>query len=221
MRIKLSSGNYSVRVAGLNKFGKPGPWSSWKKMKITAKTKEITPEKEIIEPDKKEAEQKKSKPTKKSAPFFINSWTFFFPGAPQFMRGDEIRGFAYWGIYAGLGGALNSERLQGNTLALDPFNDPVFLTTILMFRNQPLIVGFLFNHMRNSAEEQYNRHQANQRALGGAALMLYAIHILDATLLGPKSKHSISFLHSLSYPQQLSTTQRDISRWELSFQLRL
>ena len=92
----------------------------------------------------------------------VNLWAFL-PGVSHFRRGQYWTGAAYVVGFLALGGAGYSEYKAAQSVSGQAQGDPLFL---------------LFND--SSYQESFQRHQANQRAIGGVAAVLYIVQLFHA-----------------------------------------
>lgn len=189
IELRLPRGSHSVRAAGINKFGKSGPWSKWRLVKRTwpEKIHEEAEERSEVPTGSGETEMKTEKGKVSAAPLFsLPDLWFLLPGASQIRRGEPYRGSTLIFTFLGLGGAFYGQWQGGNTLAADPANNALLLTIFLTANESPLLTALILENGRRAGEEAYQKKERNQRAIAGAAVALYAFHLFDALNWGKK-----------------------------------
>lgn len=171
LRTNLPTGEYDARVAGLNKFGKPGQFSEWVRIKLDRQTNQAP-----LNLSKPAAIQPASDRPLPSSGLL---WHAFVPGLRQIERG-QWRGAVFAGSLLFLGAAAYKERELGSRLADSYWNNPVFLLPVMASTSGPVVGGL---YLRRAEEKRrYETHQRNQRYLIGAAALLYGIQTADALL---------------------------------------
>ena len=151
-------GLYQVRVAALNKFGRPARFSKWYDITVGKSKK-----KEVM------TLGRKKEPS-------TGKFTKWIPGWPQWQY-KKWKSYSYWSALGLIGYEMNRQRLAGNKLADRQGNDPAFLT--LLYNNTTPLTGLGLYNNRNLDKQQYGRHQNNQKILGVMALSIWAVHLID------------------------------------------
>lgn len=195
VRLDLDPGNYVIRIAGLNKFGKPGPFSDPAAIEIeeTEGTRTIqmeeaqkdtanasrggqedpSAEKKADEPDQTSETDKQLPQTAfQSHPFY----EILLPGWVQRKRGSQYQLYLYNGLLVAHAYAGFREKQRGDQLAREPWNDP---TNILLLSgsNNTALSALWFR--RQSEQSRYNEAQNNQRYIALSAILLYAWHFAE------------------------------------------
>ncbi len=161
--LQLPPGEFQLRLASLNKFGKPSAWSTWKSLTVTGESRVQTVE-------NLEKEEKAPEPID----FSWTSWTI--PGLPDSINddGDPINSILWISPFVIGGAYIFSEKQGGDNLARDPLNDPVTLT--LAFYNQPLPLLFYLQEQREQQSVSYDKHTMHQQLMGGVLIAIWASH---------------------------------------------
>ena len=143
-------GEYKIRIAALNKFGKPSEWTKWDPFTV----------------DKETAKPKRNiwKKTKKILPCL----GLYDVGKPYYGTGCVS-------LLAGLGGLFYYEKRAGDRLAEKTLNDPDTLTILSYY--QPLLLSYKMYEDKKRDRKKYDRHQRNQAAIGATAALIYAAYI--------------------------------------------
>ncbi|MCR9143997.1 MAG: hypothetical protein NXI24_17250 [bacterium] len=194
-RLSLQPGSYRLRVASLNKFGKPASWSAWAGLKIRRPAPKRSPD-DAAEPAKP-APENAAQPEANEDADPTNAanrngfrWQILIPGLSQFQRGQTWRGLAWMTGFAGLGAAGYGFWQAGNNLALNAeATTPLLLLAPLS--GQPAATLLLLND-RAGARAAHSAAQANQGTIGLIAGVLYLLQIADALWLGPPTEQSPS-----------------------------
>ncbi|MBL8018766.1 MAG: hypothetical protein JNM27_03795 [Leptospirales bacterium] len=186
----LPAGLYDVRVAALNKFGKPAAFTEWIPVKLEVKS--AAP----VNLSRKEQPKPESKPEPaRQEPARMETgklplWNAFVPGMIRIRRGNYAIGGAYIAGLAGIGYLFYTQKVAGDRIAEAPLNDPILLAPVIL-TTQPLS-GYLLINQRDSQKAVHARHQNNQKGLAGLGMALYAFQCVDAILWADTGK-SISF----------------------------
>jgi hypothetical protein len=143
-------GKYKIRIAALNKFGKPSEWTKWDSFTV----------------DKETAKPKRNlwKKTK-----------MYIPCLGFYDTGRIVAGSGCLGWYAGLGLLFNSEKKAGDLLAQKNSNDPMTLS--FLSYNQPLLLSLKMFEDKQNDRKKYEQHQKNQRSIGILAVLSYAAYV--------------------------------------------
>ena len=196
VQLDLEPGNYVIRIAGLNKFGKPGPFSDPARVTIEQSSEtrtiqmeeaaELTASEQTTEPDNIEEEQEDSADSEADGfnLFQLPDWEpkALVPGLLQYERGETYKLYLYNGLLLGHAIAGNAERQRGNLLSREAWNDPT--NVILATGGSPASLGLLW--LRRSEEKaKYNQAQANQSYIALSALLVYGWHFVDLYFLNP------------------------------------
>lgn len=201
--VELPPGDYRLRVASLNKFGKPASWSAWATLNLRrpGDAREASSERErndsAEEPSGRQpadvdgANNPADPDDAASANEFDGpglDWRIFIPGWSQYARGQTWRGLAWMTGFAGLGAAGYGFWQTGNNLALSAeAATPLLLLAPLS--GQPAASLVLLQD-RASARAAYDTAQANQRTIGVLAGVLYLLQIADALWLAPEASQN-------------------------------
>ncbi len=175
LKTSLPEGMYEARVAGLNKFGKPGEFSDWVRLRLERR---------------KEVSLNLSKPAQRpdlSAPEKPDSdtigagslWPAFVPGMRQIQR-NQKRGYFIAGSLLFLGAHAYHQKILGDQLADSPWNNPVFLAPVMWNLNGPSATSLVLR--REEEKRRYQKHQSNQRWLLGGMALIYGLQTADAIL---------------------------------------
>lgn len=177
-RLDLDPGNYVIRIAGLNKFGKPGPFSDPAKVTIetSSETRTIQMEDAQQETLREEGSEDQQEP---SQPYDYSRITYpmaLIPGWIQYNRDEPYKLYLFNGLLLGHAYAFHVEKQRGNALSREVWNDP---TNILLAANgDRAFLGLMW--FRRSAENQkYVNSQFNQKALATSAGIIYILHFVD------------------------------------------
>lgn len=181
VELRLEPGKYDVRVAALNRFGKPAAWSEWRTIDIVVRQTPL-----VVDLQKKAAEPepvKEPEPTRKSerAPF----WMAVVPGVPQVYEGSWKRGAVYLALFAGAASYGSSERRAALPLRSDPLNNAM-LIQYAAFSNYPLAdssnsirtATLLLLH-RQANKDAYETHRKNVNSAAAFIGLLYLVHLWD------------------------------------------
>lgn len=196
LKAALPEGIYQARVAGLNKFGKPGEFSDWAALRLERKSQvSINLSRPADSAAEKKSEQKsEEKPEQKAQnteqnperpPLPQASGTgesilpAFVPGLRQIQRG-QVRGYAIVGSLLFLGAHAYHQKILGDRIADSPFNRPITLFPVVAVSPAPL-AGALYVR-RQDQQQKYLRHQNNQRWLFGGMALIYGLQTVDAIL---------------------------------------
>lgn len=148
--LTLEPGSYEIQVAGRNAFGKPGRFSEWRSLVIL----------ETQKSGKLDLSSNRPAQYSQEEPGAQNSYRWVYYWAP-------IPVFLYHGY---------AEKLRGDALARDPWNDPVVL--FFAFQDRPIVEGAWSRHRRDKERRKYNQAQVRQKyAIAGAGLFLLAYYI--------------------------------------------
>jgi len=206
VRLNLRPGHYSIRVAGLNKFRRPGPFSDWHPLLVTA-APEPAPVRltRIVYGEKKERPPKKAAPRKQakgalkksppqkrplqarkgrapqrtpSAERTLLRWPNFIPGLPQLQEGETFRGTALLVLFGGLFVYGLQESQAADSLARDPQSSNT-VPLVLLLRNVPLQQGILLLPEYFNQQADYDQRRDNATGAAAAALLVYILHWLD------------------------------------------
>ncbi|MCB1168403.1 MAG: fibronectin type III domain-containing protein, partial [Leptospiraceae bacterium] len=152
LRLDLDPGEYTIRIAGLNKFGKPGPFSDPAKVTIQAseRTQKIDVDAPATrnEPAKKPEPENipaKEEPKEESPPIIYDSYSFtesLVPGLPQYSK-QSYKIYAFNGLLLAHAFAGFREKQRGDAISRDPLNDPTGLLAVTS--GQPVAFAYLWN----------------------------------------------------------------------------
>lgn len=170
--LNLQPGRYEVRLAGLNRFGKPGPFSDWKAIRIETEMTGTVDFDEAKDAD----DVPQTTPEKTDSPFA--GWRFYVPGLYQYQHGHTTKAWLYPAGFAALAGAFHTEKTRGDLIASDPLVDPILYSYTAYAISQE--AGLLLWLRKTGERSKYDQAQQNQRYAGYGALALYAIHFADA-----------------------------------------
>ncbi len=171
LKVELPPGDYTVRLAALNRFKKPAVWTPWNSFTLTGYVKE-----QPVSAGKEEMPAEPAEKTDRSLSFF--KWSHFIPGATRIRNGQYITG-GLWSVpFAAAAYSGYKEKQFGDLQAKDPFNNPVYLSIITASQPESFLLAGMIQ--RNSNRADYNRHQQNQRNIAWGALALYLIQYGDA-----------------------------------------
>jgi hypothetical protein len=167
LSLNLAPGEYKLRLASLNKFGKPAAWTTWKPVTLTGEEKVQS----VQNLEKGEA-------AGVGPVLFRPSW--LAPGLPQLLESKwkDPYGYAWMGgILIGAGAAI-AETSRGNTIATNDLNDPVYLT--MVFYRQPLPLLFYLKDRRENERASYNKSKLNQQILGSLITIAWITHYVKS-----------------------------------------
>lgn len=174
LKTTLPEGTYQARVAGLNKFGKPGEFSDWVSIRLERK-KELA-----VNLSRPAAVTRPEERASDSAAIGSNSlWPAFVPGMRQIQR-DQKRGYFIAGSLLFLGAHAYHQKILGDRLADSPWNDPVLLAPVMWNMNGPSATSLYLR--REDQKRRYRKHQNNQRWLIGGMTLIYGLQTADAIL---------------------------------------
>lgn len=117
--LQLEAGQHRIRVAALNRFGKPARWSSWKAFVV----EDISGSQSVH----LNRPQKKKKPVQR-APL----WKRSIPGWIQIERG-QWHGWAYPAALGALAYYAWDQKNRGDRIASDVANDPDFIIPLTVY----------------------------------------------------------------------------------------
>ncbi len=203
---QLKPGHYQIRVAALNKFGKPALWTEWNPIHVTGRQKV------------QEFKAEKEAPARSKSKYTFFRPTYLVPGLPRLRRSlkDPV-GYVWPVVLTGLGYYTWQEIEAGNRLAEDKLNDPLFLSALL--NKQPLTLIPLFQDRRDSRQVLYDKHVKNQTIAGGLFVLLYLAHYAESVYLSghppaaPKAGET-SLQLDLSPAPLVSQGEGTPMRWE-------
>lgn len=199
--LALASGNYSIRVSGLNKFKKPSNWSDWKKITVK-ESKEV----QKISMSKDTSEEEVSK-------IETPIWKKFIPGLTSYESGTKWKIYVYAGIFSGLSYYSYANKRQGDALAEKISNQNSYLFFTSYASSSAL--GPLAYMQRNSDRNLYDSHQTNQRNAGFAILGLYMISLVDSFYFSNIAKKlSLQYIPELG----LNANVGQRIQWSVEFQ---
>ncbi|MCE9598949.1 MAG: fibronectin type III domain-containing protein [Spirochaetia bacterium] len=195
----LPVGLYDVRVAALNKFGKPAAFTDWIPVKLEIKNEQpinlsraAEPARNAAQVESAKTESAKSEP--QAQPGKLPLWNAFIPGLTRIRRGNYWTGGAYIAGLTGIAYLFYSQKIAGDKIAEAPLNDPIFLAPLILSTAQ--LPGYLLINQRDSQKAAYNKHQKNQKNLAALGVALYAFQCVDALLWADSSGKSISYRSS-------------------------
>ncbi len=239
VELKLRPGDYSIRLAGLNKFRKPGAWSDWRTFQISAipagrKSEPARLNLDALDPkvapssskaaEKAEATKTEAAKTEKPADggrLFEPAW--LVPGLSQWMAGERIRGATIGLLFLG-SAALGFERLQSaRDMAADPTRQPALwmagLSTV-RWDDVP-VSGFVLREQLHAGQAQVRDRELQAQRAGGAAVLFYALHLADLAWTRSRSTAGHSdFRWDVSWNLSDRRTQTEEARWSISVSLR-
>lgn len=167
LSLNLAPGDYRLRLASMNKFGKAAAWTSWKPITLTGEEKVQSVQ------NLEKGEAAGVGPT-----LFQTSW--IVPGLPRLLDSDWNDPYGYtWSAAFLIGaGGIAAEANRGNTIASDNLNDPVYLT--LVFYNKPLPLLFYLKNRRDSEHASYDRSELNQQIMGSILAIAWIAHYVES-----------------------------------------
>ncbi len=198
MEQSLNPGEYQVRLAALNKFGKPGAFTDWITVKIRSRDAGVV----RLSRDEKSTDPDRGKPAppqtvqpggSEEGRRHVSVWPgALIPGYIQ-IRGDHpYRGLGEITALSAIAIAFYTERRAGDKISSDPFNKPVVLFPLTW--SLPASVGSYFYLRRENEKHRYRLHQDNQRGLAALGLLVYAGQCVDAVFFSsPRAKASFQF----------------------------
>lgn len=160
----LPIGYYEYRITAVNKFGKPSHWTAWEEF--------------YVEKDRPKEVYKKMEAEKNEKKVSVSFWKYMIPGLTQYQNGDKGKAFLWIAWFSALAYTGNQQRLAGNHIADDPFNDPKNLAIISFQASTSLDVYYWMR--RDTEKQKYNERQNNQWKVAGIALTSYLLQILHA-----------------------------------------
>lgn len=234
VELQLEAGSYAIRVAGLNKFGKPGLWSEWRTIDIEIRAPEKT---ETVEGEKKKTEaivvqlekaeveaetEKKEEKKKEDAgkPIVFPNPSPLVPGLTQLRRGDRIRGGVFMALFVGALYSANRYDREADSLAANKAYDPTLLSG--MIANQPSesnIVGLALWLNRQQAKKDYDQFIDNRQTMVRAAVIIYVLHWVDLVFFSPAE--SVLFGLAVGPESNSSRFDRPGSRANFRFEFQL
>jgi len=212
--LKLPAGKYKLKIAGLNKFGRPGPFSNWKKFTIknvvknNQKFTHMEKKDEVINLDQQKKEVKKLTKifSQKSKRQFSFEWQMFFPGWTHYRRNQAWKSYAYWATFSSLVGFGIYHTIAANTLANNQKNNGDFL--IVSLGTSSLAEVLLAQKQLNTRKTNYKEHINWQYNIGYISVAVYALYWLDLFFFTPirrvdhkvqlPSKKALSFSFELN-----------------------
>lgn len=165
--LKLNPGKYSIQVAAKNRFGKPGKFSEPKEINIS-----IASQKEI--------DLSQEKPLLDSLEYSAidyGNYQTWIPGYLQYKKSNWKDASLYWITMPSLAYIGYSEKIRGDKIANDAWNDPVNLFFLLQNRS-PLEV-YYFRNRRDEQKSKYSDAQLNQKYIASGLFLFYALHWVD------------------------------------------
>ncbi len=190
--LELPPAKYRMRVAALNKFGRPAKWTAWRSMRIAAARPkpENRPEPAEERPAVSQTEDPQATEQPETAETPNASEAGLWPGAlipgwNQFARGDRWRGAAWLGAFGGLALGGWSAWQSGNALAAGAEQATPFFA-LAALSNQPAASLVLWNQ-RLSDRAAHSAAQSTQQNLALVAGALYLLQIVDAVWGGGSS----------------------------------
>lgn len=194
--LKLGAGMYSIRLAGLNKFRRPGAWSDWRDFTVapvsagstenssTALNLDRMPTKGTTPPP---AEKKTSPhpPAGKSLLSPVN----FLPGVPQLRSERPLTGSLLGGALLAAGSFAYSRNAFAATLAQDQANQPTLWIAALWntTSDQILLPGLLVRQRLYDNQASYETARQQTRLGLGLMALIYAAHWLDLYYVAPQT----------------------------------
>ncbi|MEQ9363741.1 MAG: hypothetical protein RIF32_05835 [Leptospirales bacterium] len=184
--VELQPGRYTLRVASLNKFGKPASWTAWANLNLRrpAPPDATADQPPAASPQVSELAAQMPKNESHSADSQGFQWRILIPGLSQYQRGQTWRGLAWMAGFAGLGAAGYGFWQTGNNLALSA--DAATPLLVLAPLTGQTAASFVLLQDRAAARSAYDAAQADQRAIGIIAGVLYLLQIADALWLAPR-----------------------------------
>ncbi len=177
VRLDLKPGAYVIRIAGLNKFGKPGPFSDPARVQIERSNKTRTIQ---MEEAREQTAREKEEPEESPEPAYDYSRITYpmalIPGWIQYNRGEQYKLYLYNGLILGTAYAFHVERQRGNLLSREPWNDP---TNILLTSNGNRAFLGLMWFRRSAERSKYSESQNNQTYLAASVGLIYLFHFVD------------------------------------------
>ncbi|MCB1170610.1 MAG: hypothetical protein KDK25_09765 [Leptospiraceae bacterium] len=182
--LDLEPGVYTIRIAGLNKFGKPGPFSDPARVNIEASRETRTIQMEEArretqtanQPESEGANEEEESPSGYEPPTDIEYPEALVPGLIQYNRGSRYQIYLYNGLLALHAVAGFREMQRGNALSRDPLNDPTNLGLLFSGNSAGLSLFWL---RRAEQSKQYDMAQRNQTYLAISAALLYGWHFAE------------------------------------------
>ena len=156
--LRLDPGLYQVRVAALNKFGRPGAYSRWYDLNL--KENAAAPE-----------------------PGWHWDSRALVPGLRPLQGDASWRGYAYIGSLLALAGYGWGQKLAGDALAAEA-EGRLLLAGLAAQTGNPGMASLLYLE-RQDMRARYDAHQAEQRTAGWLAAGLYLWQLFDALYLMP------------------------------------
>lgn len=186
----LPAGLYDVRVAALNKFGKPAAFTEWIPVKLEVKnTAPVNLSRKEQPKPERQSEPARPEPAGMETGK-LPLWNAFVPGMTRIRRGNYLIGGAYIAGLAGVGYLFYQQKVAGDRIAEAPLNDPILLAPVIL--NTTVLPGYLLINQRDSQKAVHSKHQNNQKGLAALGLALYTFQCVDAVLWADTGK-SISF----------------------------
>ena len=176
VRLDLTPGAYVIRIAGLNKFGKPGPFSDPARVQIEKSDKTRTIQMEEVREQTADKEEEPEEPETSYDYRHITYPLALIPGWIQYNRGEEYKLYLYNALILGTAYAFQVERQRGNLLSREPWNDP---TNILLASNGNRAFLGLMWFRRSAERSKYSESQNNQTYLAASAGLIYLFHFVD------------------------------------------
>jgi hypothetical protein len=165
--LKLNPGKYAIQVAAKNRFGKPGKFSELKEIDISNDTQ-------------KEIDLSQEKPQvdfNKGTKVDTRNYQTWIPGSFQYKHSNWADASLYWITIPSLAYIGYTEKIRGDQIAKDPWNDPVNLFFLLQNRS-PLEI-YYFRNRREEQKSKYADAQVNQKYIASGLLLFYAFHWVD------------------------------------------
>ena len=186
--VELPPGRYSLRVASLNKFGKPASWSAWAQINVQRPAPVDSPA-AANTPDTVAAavasEADARQPSANTAGLRGRDYArALIPGLSQYQRGQTWRGIGWMAAFGGLAAAGYNFWSTGNLLSYAAESaTPLLLLSSVGGQNA---ASFVLLQQRAEQRAAYDAAQANQRTVGIIAGLLYLAQIADALWFAPE-----------------------------------
>ena len=208
-RLVLQPGDYLLRLAGRNKFGKPGAWTDWHPLKVRARKKtakikvetldfsrlkeQALAEKKKEEEEKRKAalEAEKEKRRKAAQAQGLSSGgsiaLAFLPGGLQARRGQWGKALFLFGGFAGSALLASSNSRAANAEADRLTNNGDVLSFMLfnIRRDPSLAAGSLLLPLREASKRKYDSHRKKTQIFLGATAVFYLLNWADVFLGAP------------------------------------
>lgn len=197
--LHLTPGDYSIRLAGLNKFRKPGIWSDWRAFQIAAPDSQadrrppqrLTLEKLQPHGTSKRDTDGKAGEAPRTSRSFRPAW--LLPGLPQWQQEAPAKGALFAVFFFGSLFYAYDQQKRAAFLAGAPAGNPFAwigaLSTVTVWDNL-LVPGLLMRQQLRANQDRVHAPTARARAAAGFSFLVYLLHLVDVIWNSPSAAAS-------------------------------